>query len=419
MPALTALKVQKAKHVGERKGPLLLSDGDGLSLQIMPSGSKSWILRFMLKGKARTMGLGAYGENGGVSLAMARDAASAARALLRQGIDPIQQREATRIAEEDARAAISARGKSFEDASREFIAGQEAGWRNAKHRAQWTSTLATHAFPKIGPMPVGDVDADAVMTVLEPIWLTIPETASRLRGRIESVLDYAKARGWRSGDNPARWKESLKHRLPNVSRVRRTTHHPALPWQRVPNFVTALREKDSVSARALLFCVLTACRSGEARGATWREIDLENAVWTIPGERMKAGREHRVPLSAPAIDLLKAVYPLARGGESLIFPGARSGKPLSDMALTQLLRGMNEGENKWLAQDGRPIVAHGFRSTFRDWCEEATSTPHAVSEAALAHVVANKVEAAYRRTDLFDKRRVLMNTWAVHCISIT
>lgn len=417
MANLTALKVQKAKYPEGRKGPFLMSDGAGLSLQIMPSGSKSWVLRFMLNGKARMMGLGSFGDQGdGVSLAVARELASAARSQVKQGIDPLETRQAERA----AKTAIIARAKTFEEAAKECITAQEAGWQNAKHRAQWTSTLTTYAYPIIGKLAVGEVDADAIERVLKPIWTEKNETATRLRGRIEAVLDYAKAKGWRSGENPARWKESLKHRLPNVSRVRRTKHHPALPWQKLPAFMAILRQMDSVSAKALQFVILNASRSGEVRGARWQEIDLDQAVWTIPAERMKAKREHRVPLSKASLAILDTMKPLKRGPESLIFPSARKATALSDMALSELLRGMNEVEKgqtpPWVSQEGKPIVVHGFRSTFRDWCEEATSTPHAVSEAALAHVVSNKVEAAYRRTDLFDKRRVLMQEWAVHCL---
>ena len=417
MTKLTSLKIQKAKYPDGRKGPFLMSDGSGLSLQIMPSGSKSWVLRFMLNGKARMMGLGSFGDQGdGVSLAVARELAASARAQVKQGIDPLETRQAERA----AKAKIVALAKTFEEAAKECIMAQEAAWQNAKHRAQWTSTLTTYAFPMIGKLSVGEVDADAIERVLKPIWIEKNETATRLRGRIESVLDYAKAKGWRSGDNPARWKESLKHRLPNMSRIRRTKHHPALPWQRLPEYMAELRKMESVSSKALLFVILNASRSGEVRGGRWNEIDFDQAVWIVPANRMKSKREHRVPLSKAAIEILNAVKPLKRGPESFIFPSVRNATSLSDMALSELVRGMNEVDEgqkpPWVSQEGKPIVVHGFRSTFRDWCEEATSTPHAVSEAALAHVVSNKVEAAYRRTDLFDKRRILMQQWAAHCL---
>ena len=420
MPALTALKVSKAVYPTGRKGPALLSDGQGLNLQIMPSGSKSWTLRYMLNGKSRSMGLGAYGEgNNGVSLGKARELAAEARALVKRGIDPINEK-ANSIKAEKAAAELSlAQARTFKDVSIEYIRTHQAEWKNSKHRAQWLSTLETYAFPLIGDTPVSDVDADAVERVLKPMWQTINETATRLRGRIEVILDFAKAKGWRSGDNPARWKESLKHRLPNISRIRRTEHHPALPWQLVPAFIEALQIKEGMAAYALQLCILTATRSGEVRGAVWSEFDLDKKIWTIPASKMKAGSEHRIPLSEPALTVLKKMMPFAEGKDALVFPSLRKKAKLSDMALSALVRGMNEVKDgdtiPWLANDSRPIVVHGFRSSFRDWCEEETSTPRAVSEAALAHSVESKVEAAYNRTDHFEKRRVLMDLWAKHC----
>jgi len=366
------------------------------------------------------MGLGAYGEgHNGISLSKARELAAEARALVKRGIDPISDRANTIKAQKDAAALSLAQARTFKDVSIEYIQTHEAAWKNSKHRAQWLSTLETYAFPVIGDTPVADVDADAVEQVLKPMWQTINETATRLRGRIEAILDFAKAKGWRSGDNPARWKESLKHRLPNISRVRRTEHHPALPWQFVPAFIEALQIKEGMAAYALQLCILTATRSGEVRGAVWYEFDLEKKIWTIPAAKMKASREHRIPLSGPALDILKQMMPFATGKDALVFPSIRSKTMLSDMTLSALVRGMNEiggdGIMPWLANDGRPIVVHGFRSSFRDWCEEETSTPRAVSEAALAHSVENKVEAAYNRTDHFEKRRILMDLWANHC----
>ncbi len=423
MPSLNALKVSRAAYPKGRRGPALFLDGQGLNLQIMPTGSKSWILRFMLNGKPRTMGLGAYGDgSSGVSLAKARELAAEARSLVKSGVDPIGAREQAINAGRAAAALSIARAKTFKEVALEYVQAQEAGWKNPKHRAQWLSTLDTYAFPILGDLPVADVDADGVEEVLKPIWLSIAETASRLRGRIEAILDFAKAKGWRSGDNPARWKESLKHRLANVSRIKRTEHHPALRWEQAPAFIAALETREGVAAKALLLCILTAARSGEVRGALWSEFDLEKKVWTIPGVKMKAGREHRIPLSDPVLDLLSQLTPLASEKNALMFPSIRTKTKLSDMAFSMLVRGMNEvpdgKEIPWRANDGRPIVVHGFRSTFRDWCEEATSTPRAVSEAALAHSVENKVEAAYHRTDHFEKRRILMAQWASHCLSL-
>ena len=420
MPSLTAMKVAKAVYPNGRRGPVLLSDGQGLNLQLMPSGSKSWVLRYMLAGKSRMMGLGAYGDgNDGISLVKARELAADARAMINRGIDPIDARETAAKAEKAALALSATRTKTFREVALDYIQAQEAGWKNSRHRAQWPSTLEAYAFPILGNMPVAEVNADAVENVLKSIWQLIPETASRLRGRIEVILDFAKAKGWRTGDNPARWKESMKHRLANLSRIRRAAHHPALPWQLVPAFIDELHKKVGVAAQALLMCILTATRSGEVRGAVWSEFDLEKKIWTIPAAKMKGGREHRIPLSEPALVVLRRMQPLASGRDSLVFPSTRKRAQLSDMALSMLVRGMNEVDEgqrmPWLASDSRPVVVHGFRSTFRDWCEEATSTPRAVSEAALAHVVESKVEAAYHRTDHFENRRGLMAQWAGHC----
>lgn len=423
MASLTALKASKATYPKDRKtGRYLLSDGNGLNLQIMPSGTKSWLLRFMLGGKSREMGLGSFGETADcLSLAQARERAAEARALLKQGIDPIDARKRSAEAAKIERALKAARTITFREVAEEYIQTHEAGWKSAKHAAQWSSTLGTYAYPVIGDTPVGSINADHLETVLKPIWQSKNETASRVRGRIEAVLDFAKSKGLRQSDNPARWSEGLKHRLPNISKVRRVSHHPALHWEKLPAFMSDLLKKVGTSANALAFCILTAARSGEVRGANWSEIDLNKKIWTIPASRMKGGREHRVPLSDPALDILSKMKALATDRYSLIFPSTRSRTQLTDMAMSQLIRGMNRVEGAdnppWTSTDDRPIVAHGFRSTFRDWCEEATFTPHAVSEAALAHVVANKVEAAYHRTDHFEKRRVLMDKWAEHCMS--
>ena len=421
--ALTAVTVAKARYPAGRKGPFLHPDGKGLNLQIMPSGSKSWVLRFMLRGKSRVMGLGSYGEGpDGVSLARARELAAEARALVKRGEDPIEARKEAAKSAQIQQEAFGGPLKTFQQVALEYIEVHKAGWKSAKHHAQWPSTLRTYVFPVIGNIHVKDVHAEEVAKVLQPIWLSKTETASRIRGRIETVLDFAKAKGWRTGDNPARWKESLKYRLPNVSKVKRTSHHPALPWKLMPAFVPELLAKEGMAAKALLFCILTATRSGEVRGVRWHELDLENRIWTVPASRMKGGREHRVPLSEAALNVLKQVKPLASKQSDLVFPSVKRGKPLSDMALSMLVRGMNEiGDTSaipWKANDGRPIVVHGFRSTFRDWCEEETSTPHAVSEAALAHQIRNAAEAAYHRTDHFEKRRALMEQWGNWCSSI-
>lgn len=287
-----------------------------------------------------------------------------------------------------------------------YIAANEAGWRNAKHRAQWVATLEAYAYPHMGDLPAGAVETAHVMAALEPIWREKPETASRLRGRIEAVLDYAKARGWREGENPARWRGHVANMLPARGKVAKVKHHAALPWREIGGFMATLRAGSGLAARALELAILTAARSGEVLNARWSEIDLEEAVWTVPAERMKAGREHRVPLSAPAVALLRELLPLrdAERGD-WVFPGARPGRPLSNMALEMLLRRMKRSD----------LTAHGFRSTFRDWCAEQTAFDRDTAEMALAHVVRDKVEAAYRRGDVFEKRRRLMDEWAAFC----
>ena len=334
------------------------------------------------------MGLG--GEE--VGLKEARQSAARARRQIREGLGPIEQRR-------------KERGKSsaptFAECAERFLTAHEAAWSNAKHRAQWRSTLEAYAYPALGEQPVNAVGTADVLRVLETAWTTRPETASRLRGRIERVLDWARARGLRHGENPARWRGHLDKLLPKRSQVRPVRHFAALPWREVPAFMNALRAREGIAARALEFAVLTAARSGEVRSMRWDEV--ADDVWTVPAERMKAKREHRVPLSPRALAILNELPRL--DGAELVFPGMRPGRPLSDMSLTAVLRRM-----------GREVLtAHGFRSTFRDWCAETTNFPREVCEQALAHTLADKVEAAYRRGDLFEKRRQLMTAWARYC----
>jgi integrase len=291
---------------------------------------------------------------------------------------------------------------TFKQAAERMMASHGAAWKNPKHRQQWKNTLATYAYPSFGELSVAAVDTGLVLKALEPIWTTKPETAGRVRGRIEAVLDWAKARGYREGENPARWRGHLDKLLPNRRRVKRVRNHPAMPYVELPEFMGELRERTSVSARALEFAILTAARTGEVIGARWPEFDLQAAVWTLPATRMKAGKEHRVPLAERAIDLLSA---LPREGE-FVFMGGRAGKPLSNMAMLELIRGMKRGTG---------YVPHGFRSTFRDWAAECTSYSSEVVEMALAHAIESKVEAAYRRGDLFEKRRALMSGWGDYC----
>jgi integrase len=420
MGKLTAVAVKSLVAKGK---PGAHADGGNLYLRIGGPDAGKWTLRYMLAGKAREMGLGAYDHAGraGITLALARVRAEEARAVLRGGADPLDQRRALAEAERAAAEAVAAKARIFRAVAEMHINAHEAGWRNAVHRAQWRSTLDAYAYPVIGNMPVADVTTDHVLRCLTPIWTAKPETASRVRGRIEAVLDYAKARGWRQGENPARWRGHLDHLLPRRSKVAAVVNHAALPWQQVGAFLKVLRGTSATAARALEFAILTACRSGEVLGTRWSEIEMDGAMWLVPAARMKAGREHRVPLSTAALDVLRHMLPLRPAeGDGYVFPGQRPEKPLSNMSMLMLLRRINphsaEEPARWRdGRSGEPITAHGFRSTFRDWCEEATSTPHAVSEAALAHTIGDKVEAAYRRGDLFQKRAALMQEWADYC----
>ncbi len=376
-------------------------DGKGLHLHVRDAGRRAWVLRYMRDGKTRDMGLGPYPD---VSLAEARDKAEEARRLIRAGADPLQQREEATL----ARKAAAAQAITFQDVAGRYVAAHEGTWRNAKHRWQWGATLEAHAFPVIGALSVAAMDTGAVMRVLEPIWREKPETASRLRGRLELVLDYAAARGWRTGENPARWRGHLANLLPKPGKLRAVEHHAALPWGEVGAFMAELREQTGTAARCLELVILTAARTGEAIGARWVELDLMAGMWTVPRERMKVGAEHRVPLSRATLAVLEAQRAGAGEGE-YVFPGARAGRPLSNMAMAMLLRRMR----------GDGITVHGFRSAFRDWTAESTAYPREVAEAALAHTLRDKVEAAYRRGDLFEKRRRLMEEWATFCADPT
>ena len=388
---LTALAVTRAKKPG------MLPDGSGLYLQIGDSGGKSWIYRFMLGGTPRHMGLGPLHS---VSLAEARAKAAEARKLRAAGIDPIKAREA----EINKANLESAKAISFKIAAGQYIKAHKPGWRNARHAAQWDSTLETYVYPVLGDLPVQGIDVALVMKVLEPIWTRNTETASRIRGRIEAVLDWASARGYRLGDNPARWRGHLQNLLPARSKVQRVKHHPALSYEEIGGFMTVLRDREGSAAHALEFTILTAARTGEVIGARRGEFNLAKKEWLVPAERIKGGKAHRVPLSSRAVAILKAKFEGA-GDEDFVFPGARKGRHLSGAAMLGLLKRMERSD----------ITVHGFRSTFRDWTAERTNYPREVAEAALAHVVPDAVERAYRRGDLFDKRRRLMDEWARYC----
>jgi len=372
----------------------------GLYLQII-EGSRSWILRFKIGTRRRRMGLGSFPA---VPLAQARERAREAHKLVDAGEDPIEARDALK----KAAAASQARALTFKVACERFIAVKESEWLNPKHRQQWENTLKQYAEPLIGHMDVAEIGQDEVLRVLDPIWRTKTETASRLRGRIEQVLDWAKTRGHRQGENPAAWRGHLDKLLPKPEKIAKVKHHAAVPVSQAAAAVTAIKGIDGVSAQALLFQVLTAGRSGEIRGARWSEVDLDARQWDVPAERMKAKRPHRVPLSQQAVDLIK-LMPRHEGCD-LIFPG-RKMQPLSDMSLTACMRRLNLKD-----ASGRVCVPHGFRSTFRDWAAEHTHYSPELAEMALAHAIDNKVEAAYRRGDMLAKRLALMQNWADFCL---
>lgn len=363
----------------------------GLHLNVKDTGSRSWILRTVIGGKRRDIGLGPYPE---ISLAVARDKACKVKEVIRQGIDPVDAKKAAqarlRTAQQNA--------VTFDQCVDRFMAVKAAELSNPKHISQWRSTLQAYASPIIGDMLVADIELPHILRILEPFWLTKTETMKRLRGRIENVLSWATVHGYRNGDNPARWTGNLDTVLPKPGKVATVTHHKALAWQDMPEFMIKLRSRHGMGARALEFLILTATRSGEVRGASWPEVDLNAKVWTIPGHRMKAGKQHRVPLSDAALTLLSA---LPRFEDSAyVFSAARGGM-LSDNTLSKICRTMNVD-----------AVPHGFRSSFRDWCAECTNYPRHVAEMALAHAINNQVEAAYRRGDLFLKRIRLMDDWA-------
>lgn len=410
---LSPLAVERAKQPG------MYHDGRGLYLHVGPTGGKSWIFRYQLDGRPRQMGLGPFPD---VGVQRAREKLATLRAQKADGIDPLDAKAAQRAA---ARA-TAARAITFKLCAERYMKANRAGWGNTKHANQWTNTLTTYAYPIIGDLEVGLVDIGHVTRILEPIWTAKPETASRVRGRIETVLDYAKVHGWRAGENPARWKGHLDKTLPAKAHVRRVRNHPALPWEEIHTFMPELREQDGVAALALEFAILTAARSREVIGARRPEIDRAAKVWTVPVERMKGRKnkrqEHRVPLSDAALAVLDRVERLRREREKdgYVFPGTKSGKPLSNMALEMLLRRMNPRTDhapaRWRDRtSGSPITPHGFRSTFKDWASEATDYADELSEAALAHTISNKTKAAYKRGDQLERRRHLMADWAEFC----
>jgi integrase len=385
-----------ARMVDQAKVPGYYGDGGGLVLRIAESGSKVWLYRYKTHGRVREMGLGPIRD---VSLAEAREAAREARRLRRAGADPIDAKRQRRVAAK----LDSAKVVSFSQCADAYIENHRASWKNEKHAAQWEATLRTYAYPVFGGLPIAVVDTALVVKVLDPIWSQKSETASRLRGRIEAVLDFATVRGYRFGENPARWKGHLKEALPAPNKLRKVQHHAALPYTEIGAFMADLCTREGGAAAALEFAILTAARTGEVIGARWSEVDLTTGVWTIPADRMKAGVEHRIPLCKQALAVLHRVS--ATKVHGIVFSGQKPGRPLSNMALLMMLRRMGRND----------ITAHGFRSTFRDWAAERTAVASEVAEAALAHAIANRVEAAYRRSDLFEKRRLLMQQWGSFC----
>ena len=376
---LTTRKVETAK-------PGKYSDGGNLYLIVSETGARKWVLRFTWRGRAKEMGLGSAAS---VPLADARERAASARRKIAEGLNPIGERKRD--------SGIPTFGEMADDV-RETLS---VGFRNEKHKAQWKSTLETYAAP-LRVKPVDIIATDDVLAVLKPIWTTKAETASRVRGRIEKVLDAAKAKGFRDGENPARWRGHLDHLLPRPSKLARG-HHAAMPYEEVAAFIAKLREREAASALALELCILTAGRSNEILGMRWTEVDIDKKIWTVPANRMKAGREHRVPLSPRAVAILCQLEKLKAG--EFVFPGQARGKPLSNMAMEMVLRRMKIDD----------CTVHGFRSSFRDWAGNVSSFPREVVETALAHVIGDKAEQAYRRSDALEKRRKLMEAWALYC----
>src|SRR5215470_14563711 len=386
---LTALKVDKANRPG------MYGDGGGLYLRITEDGAKNWVFRFMLNGRARWMGMGPLHT---VNLAEARKRAGEHRLQRHDGIDPIEARRAERSrAQLDAAKAVT-----FKECAESYIKAHRAGWRNGKHAAQWEATLATYAEPIIGKLSVQAIDTTLVLKVLEPIWTAKPETAGRVRGRIEAVLDWAKVRGFRVGENPARWRGHLSNLLPARARVRAVKHHAALPYPEIGTFMADLRTREGAAAAALEFLILTAARTAEVIGARRSEIDFRARIWTVPAERMKAKREHRVPLSSAAMKVLERANV---EGSEFLFGGITAGQGLSNMALLKVLERMNRGD----------VTVHGFRATLKTWATERSNFSREPVEAALAHVPDDKTEAAYQRGDMLEKRRRLMSAWAEFC----
>jgi len=392
---LTALQVKRLKEKG------WYPDGDGLYLQVSPTCTKSWVYRYEKKDKdqrkEKRCGLGAYPT---VSLDDARNSANEYRKLRTKGIDPLEHKRQVELDKQ----LDKAKSITFKECATAYIDSHKTGWKNAKHQAQWTNTLTTYAYPVMGKLSVQDIDTGLVMKVLEPIWHTKTETASRVRSRIENVLDWAKVRKYRTGENPALWRGHLDKLLPKRTKVQKVKHFAAMEYLILPDYFRELRKVNTVAAKALAFTILTATRSNEAREAKWSEINLKSGVWVIPDTRMKADREHRVPLSTEALTILEEMKDFRVNNDDRVFAGLKE-KSISDAALL-----------KQLKQDHSKLTVHGFRSTFRDWCAEMTSYASGLAESALAHTIKDATQAAYERGDKFEKRRKLMDAWATYCI---
>jgi integrase len=393
MPKRAALMTARQAETIRKPGFHAAGGVSGLYLQVTAGAGRSWVFRFSFGGRRRDMGLGSFEV---IGLAEAREMAAAARRQILAGTDPVEQRRGAR----DQARLDAAKAMTFREAAERYIAAHEAAWRSV-HARQWPTTLATHVYPVLGRLPIGAIDTALVMKTLEPIWHEKTETANRVRSRVEAVLDWAAARGYRSGENPARWRGHIANLLPRRSKVQPVIHYAALPYRELGGFVAELRQREGIAARALEFLVLTASRTSEVLGARWDEIDMAARLWTIPGKRMKSAREHRVPLSQAAMAIVEKMAAI-RSSE-YIFPG-RNGA-LGPVTLRRALA----------ATGRRDLTTHGFRSSFRDWCAELTQFPHEVAEMALAHAVGNEVERAYRRGDLFEKRRQLADAWAKFC----
>ncbi len=410
MEKLSPLKVKKETKPG------LYGDGGGLTLQITKAGTKSWLFRYMIDGKPYGMGLGPIHT---ISLIEARQKALEARKQLLEGINPLEAKKLRKLAASLAKAKVM----TFDQCAEAYIEAHRASWKNAKHADQWENTVANYASPIIGALPVAEIDTALVMKVLTQkdkdgaqFWESRTETASRLRGRIESILGWATTSGFREGDNPARWRGHLENLLANISKASRTKNHPSLAWQRIGAFMRDLRQREGISPRAVEFTILTACRSGEVRGAKWSEINLDVKLWTIPADRMKAKREHEVPLSDAAVALLRNLPRIE--GNDVVFAGTK-GQVLSDMTLTAVIRRMNgDRDPVWVDAGGNAITVHGFRSTFRMWAAEATNYPREVAEHALAHQLPDAVERAYQRGSQFTKRARMMQEWGGYCTQV-